>query len=136
MINMKGFAERAKANADPSPRIIEVGAPIGSWVRQGDIAIHRVADNHKRGLPTKNKQLAIGDSRGARHILHGSSKIFSGSTLPTATTDRRTPIGPLFVVTDTAEIDHPIHANIIIKQPGTYQITYQMNGHTWGRSQD
>jgi len=136
MIDMKGFAERAKANADPSPRIIEAGAPIGSWVRQGDITIHRVADDHKRGLPTKNKQLAIGDSRGARHILQGPSKIYSGSTLPPATTDIRTPIGPLLVVEKCEEIDHPTHANIIIKQPGTYQITYQMNGHTWGRSQD
>ena len=135
MIDMKGFAERAKANADPSPRVMTEW-PVGSWTRQGDITIHRVADDHKRGPMAKSKQLAIGDSRGARHIIQGASKIYQGVQLPPASTDARTPLGPLFVVTASEVIDHPTHANIDIRVPGVYQVTYEMNGHTWGRSQD
>lgn len=108
---------------------------IGKVVRQGDIYIHRVPENHPCGNLLKNHQLAMGVTLGSRHIADENFTIFKGTHLP-EWVDRGHFLGPC-IKTDkeTALITHPEHANVALG-PGCYQITHQMDIRTMERVAD
>ena len=123
----------AKANAKPEVRFIKSIA-IGCVVRQGDIYIHAVESNHKRGKALKSRQLALGNTQGSRHIAEAPAKIHEGTTIP-EWCDRRTFLGPLVKSGKRFVITHPEHAHVSLP-PGEYQITHQMDARTMDRVRD
>jgi hypothetical protein len=109
--------------------------PIGKVVRQGDIYIHRVADNHKHGKEIKNHQLAMGITLGSRHIADENFTIYQGTTLP-EWVDRGHFLGPCIQNTrDTSLVEHPEHANVALGK-GLFQVTIQIDIRTLSRVND
>lgn len=108
---------------------------IGQVVRQGDVYIHKVDDNHPHGEATTNHQLAQGITLGSRHIADESFEVFEGTTLP-QWVSRGHFLGPCIKTEkDTALISHPEHANVALGK-GVFQITNQMDIRTMERVRD
>lgn len=112
-----------------------VNLAIGKHVRQGDIYICRVADDHARGEETRDRQLAQGESRGSRHIAEAPAKVFAGTTAPANALNSRVFLGPCITSESDFMISHPEHANVILTA-GTYQIVHQMDAMTLKRVED
>lgn len=133
----------AKANAKPETRDGR-GMKIGQGGRQGDIYVYRVPDDWPRGKRTENRQLAIGQSVGSRHIAAGDVEIYEGQKAPefirfvNSASGAEIPalIGPLILVKSTEFAGtHPEHAHFLL-DPGTYQIVYQMDARSFRRVED
>lgn len=108
---------------------------IGQVVRQGDIYIHRVDDNHPHGKKTNNHQLAIGINLGSRHIADESFDVYEGTQLPEYVNSKHF-LGQLIKgKKDSSMITHPEHGNICVGK-GTFQITHQMDIRTMQRVRD
>lgn len=94
----------------------------GKWIRQGDIyimAIGKVPLEYDE--ETTNRQLAPGENRGSRHIVHGNNlKLFVNPK------NRDPLLGPIVVSKERVEVQHPEHAHFSLP-PGTYQVYYQMD---------
>ena len=127
------IAEKANEAAINSPRIVHK-IEVGQGVRQGDIYIWRVADNHAHGRKAKSRQLALGNTQGSRHIAEVPAKVFDGTTLP-EWCDRRTFMGPCIESESRFTVSHPEHAHVELP-PGRYQITHQMDARTMERVRD
>jgi hypothetical protein len=106
---------------------------IGKAVRQGDIYIHRVEATHARGKQTQNRQLAMGNTQGSRHIAETPSLVFEGTTRPTWCTNAF--LGPVVESPTAFKISHPEHSDVQLPA-GTYQITHQMDARTLQRVKD
>lgn len=119
-------------------------------VHQGDIYIHRVADDHPRGAKIADRQLALGDTMGARHMVEGDTvEVFEGAVgheknralMPCWKDDPRKQdvcTGRLFTTRGPCSIPHPEHArhDLQISEPGTYQVTHQWDEVAMGRVMD
>ena len=123
----------AKTNAVQEVRRIE-SIEIGKVIRQGDIYIHRVDAKHVHGKKLKNRQLALGNTMGSRHIAEAPARVCEGTTLP-EWCDRRTFLGPLVESDKRFKITHPEHAHVDLPS-GCYQVTHQMDARTMERVQD
>lgn len=108
----------------------------GQVVRQGDVYLHRVRDDHPHGkkLAEGKIQLALGQSVGQRHFLVGDLVAYEGTTLP-EWCRQGTFLGPLVVTKKRAKNTHPEHAHSSLPA-GTYQITHQLDVKTMRRVQD
>lgn len=125
----------AKENMVAKVRHIET-MEVGKAVRQGDIYIHRVADDHQKGGRVTSRQLALGDSMGSRHVAEEPSQIFEGYQAPPWYNERFAPLlGPCVVSPKRFVITHPEHAHVDLPA-GTYQITHQMDARTRMRTLD
>jgi len=133
--SMTHIQEKAKELAVHEMRVVSK-MDAGQCVRQGDVYIHMVADDHKHGAETKNHQLAEGDSQGSRHICETSDNItlYEGTDRP-SWVDRRQPLGQMIKATATFTISHPEHADVTLPK-GTYQICHQLDARTWERVRD
>lgn len=127
------IARLAKTNAQPEMRRIKK-MDIGQVVRQGDIYIHAVSSYHSCGRKLKSRQLAVGQTRGARHVAEPPSTCYAGTTLPDYC-DARTFLGPFIKSNKRFSITHPEHAHVSLPA-GTYQVTHQMDARTLQRVQD
>lgn len=109
---------------------------IGEVARQGDLYLHRVEDAHSRGKATTNRQLALGNTQGSRHVAEAPALVFEGTTLP-AWCEAGTFLGPCVVVPPgkTATVSHPEHAHMELGE-GTWQVTHQMDARSRERVQD
>lgn len=108
---------------------------IGQFARQGDIYIHRVAENHAHGKKITNHQLAIGITLGSRHIADENFTIYQGTTLP-KWVDAGHFLGPCITTeVETALISHPEHANVALGK-GTFMVTHQRDARTLTRARD
>ena len=116
-----------------SPRIVHKMA-IGQVVRQGDIYIHRVAEDHPCGDKLDSRQLALGNTTGSRHIADAPAKVFIGTTTP-AWCNAQTFIGPCVVSEKRFPVSHPEHAHIELPA-GRYQITHQLDAASRQRVED
>ena len=105
---------------------------VGQVVRQGDVYIHCVENNHPMGHPCLN-QLAEGTSKGSRHIAERPATTYTGIQGPSWA--GRCPLGPVIVSEDRFTITHPEHAHISLPA-GTYQTTHQMDPRTLRRVED
>jgi len=108
--------------------------PVGKCVRQGDIYIVRVKDNHPHGGIRESHQLAFGTSKGSRHIADRNFVVYEGTTLPKGVA-AGTFLGPCIQTDCEATIEHPEHAWAIIPA-GTYQILHQTDLQTRQRALD
>ena len=134
---MKGTTEieRVEQGAianEQSARRIET-MEVGQVVRQGDIYIHRVKEDHPAGEETKNRQLAMGETQGSRHIIDGECQIFVGTTAPNWAP--RALLGPLVRLFKRGSVTHPDHAHVDLPA-GTFQITHPMDARTLERVRD
>ena len=131
--NINTITEKAKELAVTDIRVIDK-IEIGQVIRQGDIYIHAVKADHPHGRATKERQLAIGTSKGSRHILESvSANVFEGTKQPEWCTNAL--LGPYIALKERAFIGHPEHANVSIPA-GNYQITHQMDARTLQRVKD
>lgn len=103
----------------------------GHVVRQGDIYIHRVKEDHPKGKACGN-QLAQGTTKGSRHVAEGA-ECFVGKRSPAWVTDGL--LGPFIKAFKRFTITHPEHADVNLPA-GNYQITHQMDARTLERVRD
>lgn len=115
---------------------------IGSAVQQGDVYLHRVADDHPRGkqIGAGCVQVALGTGNGARHMAEGSVKVFAGVQLPPGVTapmgvDPAEVTGPIVVADEMWLLTHPEHPHHRLPA-GVYAVTYQWDPHTMRRVAD
>lgn len=127
------ITEDAIAKALDSKRIIH-RMKVGQVVRQGDVYIHRVASTHPRGKGLKSHQLALGNTRGARHIAGHNVEVYEGVQLPPSCKSQ-TFLGPLVVAKERWDVAHPEHADDELVC-GTFQITHQLDARTGARVRD
>lgn len=132
---IKELTEKAiKLNRKETRNVTNI--PIGKIIRQGDVYIHRVKDDHVVGETVDIRQIADGTSIGSRHILIGDVKVYQGTKLPSYV-NNSWPIGYAFDVgNEGATITHPEHAHINICVSGRYQVTHQMDMQTMQRVSD
>lgn len=102
-------------------------------LRQGDIYVHREADDHPRGHDFGTRQLVRGVTAGSRHVAEAPAKVYEGVQAPAYC--RNTLLGPVVVSTKRLRITHPEHAALDLPA-GTYQVTYQRDARTGGQVQD
>jgi hypothetical protein len=140
----------AVINAVPDKTIrIAKYLELGQVIHQGDVYLHRVPENHPHGERLGTRQVAIGDTVGARHVVEGNVEVFKGTRFPDAMRDLlwapRAPrlgelgpvdpldptqssfgflCGPLVVAYDSFYLTHPEHAKHELPA-GVYQVTYQ-----------
>lgn len=134
--------EQAKINAarDKEQKVKTVPLmKVGEVIRQGDIYIHKVADNHPVGEQLDRRQLADGHSIGQRHMLLGEFKIYEGVELPSwvdKSTNQR--LGYAFDVTGECRNSHPEHDHYLFLEDrkGRYQVTYQLDMQTLRKVSD
>lgn len=107
---------------------------VGRVVRQGDIYIHRVADDHKAGEKVESRQLAVGNTTGSRHVAEAPASVYVGTTLP-SWCEPRAFLGPCIAATGRFTVSHPEHAHVELP-PGRYQITHQTDVRTMERVRD
>jgi len=118
--------EKAKELAVQDKRTV-LKMEVGQVGRQGDIYIHRVPNDHERGLELKTRQLALGESMGSRHIAEAPAKVCEGTEAPGwAQTEL---LGPCIVAELPFTVSHPEHAHIDLPA-GVYQVTHQMDART------
>lgn len=124
--------EAAARNANSDER--RVNPAIGQVVRQGDIYISRVADDHPHGDLLPHRQLADGTTMGSRHIVDRDApvEVYAGTTRPAWVTGF---LGPCVVATGEWGVGHPEHARCVLG-PGTYQVTHQMDALTLQRVEE
>ncbi len=106
-------------------------------IRQGDIYIVNVDEDHKVGEKVTNRQLVDGVSVGSRHVLVGDDiEVYEGVALPYFYINDY-PISYAFRLNKgAAVITHPEHDHIRIECPGLYQVTQQMDSRTRRAVQD
>ena len=115
---------------------------IGHAIHQGDVYLHRVADDFPRGeqIGAGSVQIALGTGNGARHMAEGTVRVFKGVQLPEWV---KAPMdvqpgeitGPVVVADDTWNLTHPEHPHHCLPA-GVYQTTYQYDPQTMRRVQD
>ena len=127
--------EAATANTDTTPRDLRGKLEVGKCARQGDVYVHQVDVNHERGSETLDRQVAVGNTQGSRHIAEGAKiKLFWGTARPSGV-DSRAPLGPVVVSEEDWTLAHPEHPDMTFSA-GTYQITHQLDAITGQRVED
>lgn len=132
---IKELTEKAVKLRCKKSRVIKEWS-IGKSVRQGDLYLHRVSNNHEIGDMLDIRQIADGTSIGSRHILIGDVKVYQGVQLPSYV-NKLWPLGYTFDVSEErATVTHPEHAHIDICVKGRYVVTHQMDMMTMQRVSD
>jgi hypothetical protein len=107
---------------------------VGEVLHQGDVYLHRVPDDHPRGGPLGTRQVAVGNTVGARHIVKGDVEVFEGAQYPEGFNEPEdcqpgALLGPLVVFgVEGGTLTHPEHAHH--DACGVFQVTYQYNPRT------
>jgi len=101
-----------------------ISAPsLGDVVRQGDIYLVCL-DALPSGKPTKDTQLAPGNTQGSRHILVGDATIVKEVTFRDINSVLT---GPAFKCNSDVEVTHPEHGNRILPEGTIWQVVYQLS---------
>ena len=135
--------DAVKAVADSKPDVelrVTRRIEIGTVLHQGDVYLHRVANNHPRGEKLGTRQVAVGTTIGSRHIVEGPVEVFAGKALPKivkvpAWCRDNDMLGPVVVASETFTLTHPEHAHHQCPA-GTYQVTFQADFSTMRRVSD
>lgn len=123
-----------KARTCADVRTVPDNYPMFKPVRQGDIYLTKVPDNHAHGKETLDHQLAMGNSKGSRHMADDGFEVFIGTTLPKCFREG-TFLGPCIKNKSRATVEHPEHAWMSLPA-GTWQVTHQMDMRTRQRMAD
>jgi len=139
MMSGEAFAAEAQRTADAERRTAR-RLEIGHAIHQGDVYVHRVADDHPRGPAQGTRQVAVGQTVGARHIAEGPVQVCAGVALPPGVvaptwTTPEALLGPVVVASGPWTLTHPEHAHHALPA-GTYQVTYQADYQTQRRVLD
>lgn len=114
----------------------EADFPIGSVAHQGDLILVRIESLPRRRSERKERQLAIGNTQGSRHVLDRGD-VYDGdaaevaqliaNACPGATIDRQY-LGPVFGTTaGEADLLHPEHGHHHYRGEMTIAVVYQRN---------
>ena len=108
-------------------------AEVGTVAQQGDVYLHRVADDHPKGAARKpadplKRQLALGSTVGARHVAEGAEvEVYEGKALPPwvkcDAVMAAAILGPVVVSVTGFRVTHPEHPHHDLPA-GTWQVTY------------
>lgn len=136
----RAVAEVQEHVADTVTRKLDE-CPVGAVLHQGDVYLHRVADDHPHGAELGTRQVAVGTTIGSRHVVVGSQlKVFAGVKLPDRV--KAMPwcrgsdlLGPVVVAGEAFVLTHPEHAHHECPA-GKYQVTYQADFSTRQRVSD
>ncbi len=107
-------------------------AEVGKCVHQGDVYLHRVADDHLRGEELGTRQVAVGEGVGSRHVAEGGGvTVYEGEALPEWVTPDaeigpEAYLGPVVVAKERWTLTHPAHAHHSVPA-GVYAVTYPVN---------
>ena len=127
---IKNFAESLIGDA----RVVDE-CPVGYFVRQGDVYATRISEFDRESYKLSNDiQLAPGTSKGARHTVHDSVKVYRSSQTGDFEENELglTVFGPIIESSDRFSIMHIEHDDISLP-PGIYQISYQVDPVTLRR---
>lgn len=132
---------------DPAVRDAR-GLEVGQAIHQGDVYLHVVPADWPRGAERESRQLAAGESIGARHMVHGRLRVYEGVRLPSYVVPARglrdgreweipasEYLGPVVVIEDGGGT-HPEHAGYDVAPGTTLQVTYQCSPVTLRRVVD
>lgn len=122
------------------PELRDRPRQVGEVAHQGDVYLHRVADNHPRGKLLGTRQIAVGTSIGSRHVVEGNVSVYAGVALPPGFVlpegaDEEDMLGPVLVIESDAVLTHPEHAHHALCR-GVEQATYQWDVTTGARQRD
>jgi len=120
---------KAIETADSETRMVHE-MTIGQWVRQGDVILLRVRDDHGHGKRLDTQQLAVGSSSGARHTAEPPAVLYEGTHGPADAI-----LGPCVKSPESFRVSHPEHAHAVLPA-GTYQTIHQMDASTRRRVAD
>lgn len=126
--------------ADPDIRVTR-SIQIGHAIHQGDVYVHAVSADHPRGKALGTRQVAVGTTIGARHVVKGDGvTVFEGKKLPSYLKVRvgfseADYLGPVVVADGQFVLTHPEHAHHAMPA-GVYQVTYQVDESTRMRVED
>lgn len=130
-----------KSAAVPEVRNCPCEMP-GDWAHQGDVYLHRVADDWPCGeeIGKGQVQVALGVGNGARHMAEGPIRAFKGVKFPDYVEEPEgleegQMLGPVIKATSEWTLTHPEHAHHV-EPGGCYQVTYQYDPRTMRRVQD
>jgi hypothetical protein len=137
---VKEIQEIANKNqANLELRVVEVPLlKAGECYRQGDLYVFKVSDSHPVGKELDRRQLADGQSIGARHVLLGEFKIYEGKQAPKGVNDLhiKAGLGYAFDVLGDCTNAHPEHSHFKFNQKGRYQVMHQVDLQTLRRVAD
>ena len=98
-----------------------IGSPsLGDVVRQGDIYL--VCIDKCNGTPTKDMQLAPGNTQGSRHILQGNVQVYNECTYQSVD---KVLVGPSFQCVGETTVTHPEHGDKVLPEDTCWQVIYQ-----------
>lgn len=99
--------------------------PVGDVaLRQGDIYIWRLPALPKGCTQRADRQLALGQSVGSRHVAEAGPVLYD---LPEKA--RHPLLGPVIEAPERFTVTHPEHAHLSLPS-GTYQVGYQLDMRT------
>ena len=117
LATLKRIQEDKEAIISDREQMFPEAAVDGDYFRQGDLYIWKRDKMPKDLSESKERQLAPGSTKGARHIAEGDVAIFTtkgGDALQ----------GPWLKVESKCTVTHPEHGNVVLPN-GNYEITYQ-----------
>jgi hypothetical protein len=105
---------------------------IGDFARQGDIYLVRVKSAPTTAVTT-NRQLAIGNTQGSRHMAAGEVDVHQPASSAIQTNNLgRYYLGPTVVARDYWTVEHPEHAHISLPA-GIYEVRHQLDAASMNR---
>lgn len=132
---IEAFDAIAKAAAQPNAEIRDArDIDLGKVAHQGDVYLHRVPAEWPRGKILGTRQIAVGATIGARHIVEGEGvTVCAGKQYPEGfkepeDCDPKALLGPVVIVDGEGVLTHPEHAHHRLS--GVYQVTYQYDPAT------
>lgn len=145
------FAE-SEVEQKAEVRVLRRAVAGETVIHQGDVYLHAVPKDHKRGKPIGTRQVAVGNTIGSRHIAEGEGvTVHEGAKLPPAFKKpdwakdfrqdqiERIFLGPLVSVDEgsTMTLTHPEHAyHKVTDSSVDWQVTYQGDPRTAARVAD
>ena len=122
VVEVQSHIETQAVNNSNETRVVEK-MEVGEGIRQGDVYIWKVSEiPSDYSIPTMERQIAQGDTKGSRHILEETTslRIFKKST--------PSPLdGPAFTSVEDIVLTHPEHADFVIKGGGCFISEYQQD---------
>ena len=92
---------------------------VGQKIRQGDVYVERIDEIPANNAPTMNLQIAVGETKGSRHILQESPSLRVFKLKEAGPLD-----GPAFSSNEEVVLTHPEHAHFKLPA-GNYRSFYQ-----------
>lgn len=144
------YAEIVEAAAKNSPEVRDARKLMdvpGDVVRQGDVYVWRMPDCFEPvGTPRGERQVAVGNTAGSRHIAEGEGVKLTNLAEPAKMADalRRLGggatlnaemIGPVVRSESEWTLTHPEHAHVRFAA-GCYAVTYQWDERAAARVRD